>query len=232
MARHPSPAQSIHLPMSQTRRLRESVASRRLQNHVARPRVVDAMARRHVDGLDSLPGPQDGSDDFAPLQQGCPVSSSATGLNGLPDQSRFRAPHSRDVPENPQMRGQTEAPGVGDPLRIEDDEIGACPELPEGPIEHGTLAKRQETRHVREEVLPHRRGGLEAVQPRPRQHHHRRENAPRSPLYGDVTSRDPPETAGAFGEPHPLPEAFLERTGLFNRGRPRILQLLSFRPLR
>lgn len=127
------------------------------------------MSDADEDRLDAAAGPQDRAHGLAPVNQRGEPSGRRGRVAVLAAKPTLGTPDGRAVDQQTRVRGQTESPGVGQTLAVEDEHVGYGLELAHGGQSRRYFPEAEQSGNVRE---PHRppgqrflndRAGLEIV---------------------------------------------------------------------
>src|SRR3990172_2269086 len=114
----------------------------------------DPVADGHVERANVVARSEDGPDPLALERRGPPVAAGRPGLAMPPDEARLGAPDAGPVQEHSEVGGEAEASRVGDPLAVEEPEVGPDGEAPGGLEKARPFPEGQVARNVRKPPAP------------------------------------------------------------------------------
>ena len=106
--------------------------------------VADGDEERAAAGL----GAHDGADDLTLVLERRPVAGQWPGLGEAAEQARLGDTDGGEIQEHPQVAGEAEAPGMGQALAVDHDEIRRLAEHGQGRQGYRDLAEGEKARAV------------------------------------------------------------------------------------
>mgnify|MGYP001825544344 FL=1 len=152
-------------------RLRKPISTTALQRYVKRSVEANLVSRRDVKRLDPRPGPDHPPDLFTGIQQRHPAAFCRTGLLVHPTEATLRTTDRRQIKPQPQVTGETQPAGVGNPLRISQDDVGNSFEPGKGLQQDRQFPEGQQAGNIRETAIAARCGRLQHRPPQVIEHH-------------------------------------------------------------
>lgn len=129
-------------------------------------RDIDEMSRGYEKGADPRPGPDDGPDGPPVEPEAAAAAAPGTGLPEFADEPRLGAADRGDVEQDADMRGDAQPPRVGDPLPVDEEEIGRAAERRDGGQDDGTLPECQKSGDIGKDEFPRGNGILDRFERR------------------------------------------------------------------
>ena len=114
------------------------------------PLQADPVALRDEYRLDPVARPEDGADLPVLMDQPRPIPPLLTHRCMRADEARLGAADRGPIEDQPQVGGEADPPGVGDPLAVEEDEIGRLVQLREGRDQRRSLPEGEKPGDVGE----------------------------------------------------------------------------------
>lgn len=137
-----------HEKIGPSRGLGEPILDGAGEHQAFRGLQVDLVTDTHEYGPDEIPRSQSGTNDFASIEDCRMRATFGTHGTVLADEKTLGASDGGTVPEDAQVTGQAEPPGMGHAVSIAENGVHPTPHFPERGEDRWSLAKGEEARDV------------------------------------------------------------------------------------
>jgi hypothetical protein len=144
--------------------LRKAIAFGEAEHPVGGLGDADAVAGRHVQWPAAIAGAEDDADEVIVVPQVGARAGGGGGLFVIADESGLGAADGRQVEEEAEVAGETEASRVGEALAIDDEQVGRALQALERPKKGRDLAEGEEAGDVWEGDFGFHDGLLDGVE--------------------------------------------------------------------
>ena len=145
---------SCHQLVSQARRFGEAKSTASGQGDATGGAERDAMTHADEYRFDPVAGPNDPADWPAIMHQRCHRAGGRVRHVVRSDQQTLGAADAGPVNQQADVAGQTEPPGMGEPVSVEQEDVGSGSQSAQHGHNCRSFAKREQTGHVGESYRP------------------------------------------------------------------------------